>query len=707
MPPIVKDVTIKFHQDTTELKTTDALLDSTNKKIATQESLTKSNAQASKQASAEIGSSWAKLESQLLNIGKLVIAAFAIERVVQFGAESVKAYREAEVNLQKLKFAVTEFGKAGADALDKLLEQSSKLQDISIFSDDDIQKSQTMLLTLGLTVDQTEKLIPQVLDLASATGTDLATATDKVINGINGQTRGLKDVGIQFEDTGSKTKNLALLTDQLNKFQGASADALNTSAGAAKNLENRIGDVQEKIGGFIEEWKKGWKVAFTDIYETLTGTGGPISAIVQNAIVNSTNTQVDELRKQFDNLKIANSEKLKLVADAINTENQLLINTTDAGQREYIKIRKAGLQTLYNELLKSGSANTKIVNDLTLKGESDLANALAKQKQKRLEEEKMWRDAMLDIDATLVQSKKQAAKDFADSLGLMNTAELQFLLDTFQINDVMMQEQLDKRQEFINEAEQLELERHKEFLAAKQEADQMYMQAQDELLNTQVAFLSKGAEILQSFFKEGSVAAQAFFVFSKLAAAGNILIQLQQEKAGNTLIATEKGIINPALAETYLAIALVKNQAANARAILSLGVIAAQAVPVLKGFKDGVIDLEGPGTETSDSIFARLSRRESVMTADETKKYKGELLAMRNENFEKYVNEKYVLPQLQMFMARHYSDDQLQVEATIDEQTLAKYLRGSGEVTVKNMSAIEKYLASQARKERMFKRNHV
>jgi hypothetical protein len=36
------------------------------------------------------------------------------------------------------------------------------------------------------------------------------------------------------------------------------------------------------------------------------------------------------------------------------------------------------------------------------------------------------------------------------------------------------------------------------------------------------------------------------------------------------------------------------------------------------GFKDGVIDLKGPGTTKSDSIQARLSKGESVMTAEET-----------------------------------------------------------------------------------------
>ena len=61
-----------------------------------------------------------------------------------------------------------------------------------------------------------------------------------------------------------------------------------------------------------------------------------------------------------------------------------------------------------------------------------------------------------------------------------------------------------------------------------------------------------------------------------------------------------------------------------------------------QGFKEGVIDLRGPGTETSDSIPARLSRGESVMTAQETRDYKPVLQAIRDNNFEEFVSKKYI-----------------------------------------------------------------
>lgn len=59
---------------------------------------------------------------------------------------------------------------------------------------------------------------------------------------------------------------------------------------------------------------------------------------------------------------------------------------------------------------------------------------------------------------------------------------------------------------------------------------------------------------------------------------------------------------------------------------VQIAAIASQPTPQ---FAEGVINLQGPGTETSDSIPARLSRGESVMTAKETKEYRPTLEAIR------------------------------------------------------------------------------
>lgn len=98
----------------------------------------------------------------------------------------------------------------------------------------------------------------------------------------------------------------------------------------------------------------------------------------------------------------------------------------------------------------------------------------------------------------------------------------------------------------------------------------------------------------------------------------------------NTAAAVVKALPNPFLIALSIATGAV--QAA---------LVASRPIPK---FAKGVIGLQGPGTKTSDSITAKLSKGESVMTADETDKHKDTLWAIRNNQFDKHVNEAWVLP---------------------------------------------------------------
>jgi hypothetical protein len=185
-------------------------------------------------------------------------------KISQFVSGSVNAFIDAEKNANSLAFAVKNVAGESEEAFDLLIRQSAELQKKSIFSDDSIQQQQKALLNFGLTTDQVQKLLPAIIDLASAQGIDLATATDKVIQGINGQTRGLKDAGIVFKDTGSKTQNLGILMDKLGKFTGAAGDSLNTIAGKAAQADNEMDDLQETIGAKLAPALKSIQIALLE-----------------------------------------------------------------------------------------------------------------------------------------------------------------------------------------------------------------------------------------------------------------------------------------------------------------------------------------------------------------------------------------------------------------------------------------------------------
>lgn len=66
------------------------------------------------------------------------------------------------------------------------------------------------------------------------------------------------------------------------------------------------------------------------------------------------------------------------------------------------------------------------------------------------------------------------------------------------------------------------------------------------------------------------------------------------------------------------------------------------ATAITGSFAEGVEGLEGPGTETSDSILARLSKNESVITAKGTKSNPGLATAMNKGKVDEYFENEYL-----------------------------------------------------------------
>lgn len=85
---------------------------------------------------------------------------------------------------------------------------------------------------------------------------------------------------------------------------------------------------------------------------------------------------------------------------------------------------------------------------------------------------------------------------------------------------------------------------------------------------------------------------------------------------------------------------------AAAQGIIQGAVVASQPIPE---FAKGVVDLQGPGTGTSDSIPAKLSKGESVIQAANTKKYRSAVEAIHGDYFDKYVTQNHVLPALREY----------------------------------------------------------
>jgi len=380
----------------------------------------KTGVDAAKNTQKQFESAGQSIKAGAAEIAGALGLAFGVHKVIEFGKESIKAFAEAEQNANKLKFALEKIGGEGSAAFKKLIEQSEKLQKSTIFSDDAIQQSQTALVQFGLTSKQVEALIPQIADLASATGTDLASATQKAIQGINGQTRGLKEVGISYADTGSKTQNLALLTEKLTKFNGASADAMETVTGKAKRLENAFGDIQEKIGEYLVN--EGADIL--DNFETIFG-GQSFDELSLRRQKEKLLGAMDEVNtKTLEKVQAGEMSKAKAIADTSKNIAALYKARGEQqtfAQQKVIDSQIINQQKLYAELTKLGEEQ-KIKDDATLGGGKDSQKA-ADDKLK-LKEESLDALTQLDIKADEA-SLAQTAHTESEKIEILRGAAIQ------------------------------------------------------------------------------------------------------------------------------------------------------------------------------------------------------------------------------------------------------------------------------------------
>lgn len=190
-----------------------------------------------------------KLDKAFGGIGK-TLAGFGLA----FGAYEViktainNAMEAEEVDKRLIETAQRLTG-ANNEQAQSLINLAGAVQSRSRFGDEDIKMQQTALLQYGLTIDQVKKLTPALADFAAATNQDMGSATQKVIQGMNGMTRGLKVYGLELDMTGSRSENMTQIMEQLNeKFGGSAARDIETTAGQFEKLKNSVGDFLETLG---------------------------------------------------------------------------------------------------------------------------------------------------------------------------------------------------------------------------------------------------------------------------------------------------------------------------------------------------------------------------------------------------------------------------------------------------------------------------
>jgi lambda family phage tail tape measure protein len=157
-----------------------------------------------------------------------------------------RAAEEARVASFRLMTALEASGQAAVGAAEGMSSQAEALESLTGISDETTMAVQSLLLSMGATANQVERLTPLVLDVSAAMGTDALTAARQLGQALDGQE-------IQLGRLNIRVKTFDELLDVLNNRVRGQAAALLQAKGPAAELGVEIGRLSETIGEMLNQ----------------------------------------------------------------------------------------------------------------------------------------------------------------------------------------------------------------------------------------------------------------------------------------------------------------------------------------------------------------------------------------------------------------------------------------------------------------------
>ena len=176
-------------------------------------------------------------------------AAFAVDKVIEFGKASVEAAAadaEAQEKLATTLRNVTGATDAQVASSEKFISNLSKQTAIA---DDDLRPAMDNLVRGFKDAGQAQQALALATDISAGTGKDLQSVSVALMKAAEGQTGALGKLGIETKGLDGKTMSLDQIMGSLSQtFKGQAATAADSAAGKMRAAKVQFGEFQEQIG---------------------------------------------------------------------------------------------------------------------------------------------------------------------------------------------------------------------------------------------------------------------------------------------------------------------------------------------------------------------------------------------------------------------------------------------------------------------------
>src|SRR5690606_30114913 len=194
--------------------------------------------------------------------------------------------------------------RAYGDAADEMIQFAEELDNVTIFSDDDIREGERFFATLrnnyGLTIEEIQRLMTITADLASSANVSYADAANRVTAAIRGEAEAAEYLGLTLNQQSIDRQNLTLtmtneeaarfrlnaLYEQAAVYEGTAADMAASSVGTYADLTDRLQDAAAAVGAFIGPWGSvvsGMGLGLAGVTSLVGGLGKMVTAFRNSA----------------------------------------------------------------------------------------------------------------------------------------------------------------------------------------------------------------------------------------------------------------------------------------------------------------------------------------------------------------------------------------------------------------------------------------
>lgn len=187
--------------------------------------------------------------AQNLGALKAVAAGAGAATAAAFATESVKAFAEADKAQTELQRTLERFPQLADTNIERLNDLNRAMQRKAAIDGDSLAAADAVLARFGLTGQEIEKLTPLLVDYAAASGKDAESAAAALGKALLGNTRALKEVGVNFTATGNRARDLETIMAALEQRVGGAGEAFRASAaGGLRAFDLAVEDTKEAVG---------------------------------------------------------------------------------------------------------------------------------------------------------------------------------------------------------------------------------------------------------------------------------------------------------------------------------------------------------------------------------------------------------------------------------------------------------------------------